>query len=307
MPQGGHPPHHSITSSARASSVVGHGEAEHPRGLWVDDQLELRRLHDRQVGRLGALEDAAGVDADLAIRIRQARFRSSSARRLRQNRATYMSRGCGGAPPGWLSWTRRLSEERAAADEECVGPLARESCEGCIDLAAGAGVEKPAFAVPWREPPLPRSRNVTSAVQGWSGLTSTATRAAPGTSSCRSSSRFAVNSAARKLIPVTLPPGRARAGDKTKLDRVVADVEERSGSSWLPLLAANGAASASGRDDEANPSANQFGRHRRQSICPIVGPAVFDRQVFALDIADVFETLTKSPHRFRQGFGRGGI
>ena len=29
----------------------------------------LRRLHDRQVGRLRALEDAAGIDADLTIRI----------------------------------------------------------------------------------------------------------------------------------------------------------------------------------------------------------------------------------------------
>ena len=28
-------------------------------------------LHDRQVGGLGALEDAAGIDADLAMRLRQ--------------------------------------------------------------------------------------------------------------------------------------------------------------------------------------------------------------------------------------------
>ena len=58
---------HSITSSARASSVGGTVEAEHPGGLEVDDQLELGRLHDRQVGGLGALENAAGVDADLPI------------------------------------------------------------------------------------------------------------------------------------------------------------------------------------------------------------------------------------------------
>jgi hypothetical protein len=34
-------------------------EAEHPGGLGVDDQLELARLHHRQVRRFGALEDAA--------------------------------------------------------------------------------------------------------------------------------------------------------------------------------------------------------------------------------------------------------
>ena len=62
---------HSITSSATASSDRRHGEAEHPGGLGVDDQLELARLHDRQVRRLGALEDAAGIDADLTPRIRK--------------------------------------------------------------------------------------------------------------------------------------------------------------------------------------------------------------------------------------------
>ena len=36
----------------------------------VDDELELSRLHDRQVGGLGTLENAAGVDADLTIPMR---------------------------------------------------------------------------------------------------------------------------------------------------------------------------------------------------------------------------------------------
>src|SRR5947199_752380 len=39
-----------------------HFEAEYPGGLGVDDQLELARLHHRQVRRLRALEDAAGID-----------------------------------------------------------------------------------------------------------------------------------------------------------------------------------------------------------------------------------------------------
>ena len=67
MPQGGHPPHHSITSSALASSVGGTVEAERLGGLEIDDQLELGRLLDRQVGGLLALEDATGVDADQAV------------------------------------------------------------------------------------------------------------------------------------------------------------------------------------------------------------------------------------------------
>src|SRR5262245_57421423 len=37
-----------------------HFDAEHPRRLSVDNKLELRRLHDRQIRRLCALEDAPG-------------------------------------------------------------------------------------------------------------------------------------------------------------------------------------------------------------------------------------------------------
>ena len=44
-----------------------HGQAERLGRLKVDDQLEGRRLLDRQIGRLGALEDLSGVNAELAI------------------------------------------------------------------------------------------------------------------------------------------------------------------------------------------------------------------------------------------------
>jgi hypothetical protein len=52
------PFHHSITSSAATSSLSGTVRAKRLRGLEVDDELEARRLKDRQVGRFLALEDA---------------------------------------------------------------------------------------------------------------------------------------------------------------------------------------------------------------------------------------------------------
>ena len=41
----------------------GNVEPEHPRGDEVDDELELGRLHDRQVRGFLPLVDAAGVHA----------------------------------------------------------------------------------------------------------------------------------------------------------------------------------------------------------------------------------------------------
>src|SRR5262245_36309481 len=43
---------------------VRHLNAERPRRLHVDDELELAGLQNRQVGGLRALEDSTGVDAD---------------------------------------------------------------------------------------------------------------------------------------------------------------------------------------------------------------------------------------------------
>src|SRR5215472_1417545 len=44
-----------------------HFEAERLSGLEIDNQLDLRGLIDWQVGRLRTLENAAGVEADVAV------------------------------------------------------------------------------------------------------------------------------------------------------------------------------------------------------------------------------------------------
>jgi len=89
----------------------------------INDQLELRRLHDWQVRGLRPFEDATGVDSRLTPRIRNvgsvahqpAGFDKLALRKCR----------------GELVERRQLNdldtpahEERIAADEEGVGPLA---------------------------------------------------------------------------------------------------------------------------------------------------------------------------------------
>ena len=50
-----------------------HLEAKCPCGLQVDDELKLGRAQDRHVGRFLALENAAGIDAELAMLVSDVR------------------------------------------------------------------------------------------------------------------------------------------------------------------------------------------------------------------------------------------
>ena len=58
------------------------------------------------------------------------------------------------------------------------------------------------------------------------------------------------------------------------------------------------------RRDHGDLSANQFGRQRRQPVELILGPAVIDRHVLALDIAGVFQALAKCAQLVRHRIGR---
>src|SRR5258708_24657676 len=120
--------------------LIGHAEAEHPGGPGVDDQLELVRLHDRQVRRLGTLEDAAGIDADLAPRI------------LDAGSVAHQPAGFGIVTQRICRWEpverRQLGpldppapQEGIAGDEDAAGPLACKSCEGRIDLPDSADLK----------------------------------------------------------------------------------------------------------------------------------------------------------------------
>src|SRR5262245_54010668 len=46
-----------------------HNETKRFRGLEVDDEIELRRLQDRKIGRLLAFQYACNVSANLPVRI----------------------------------------------------------------------------------------------------------------------------------------------------------------------------------------------------------------------------------------------
>ena len=81
-------------------------------------------------------------------------------------------------------------------------------------------------------------------------------------------------------MPVTLPPGRLRLATRPCLTGS-APLAKTIGIVVVAALAASAAQPVA--DDHGHPPADQFGRQRRQPIVLIVRPAVFDRDVPALD------------------------
>ena len=73
MPQGGHPPHHSITSSARASKRRRNVEAERLGGREIDDEIEFGRLLDRDVGGLRAAQNLVDIVGGAPEQVREVR------------------------------------------------------------------------------------------------------------------------------------------------------------------------------------------------------------------------------------------
>ena len=66
-------PPHSITSSARASSVGGTVEAERLGGRQIDDEIELGRLLDREVGRLRPAQNLVDIVGGAPEQVREVR------------------------------------------------------------------------------------------------------------------------------------------------------------------------------------------------------------------------------------------
>ena len=134
------PPDHSITSSARRRSAVGTLRPSAFAVLRLMHQLDLHRLLDRQVGGLGALENAAGVNADLTVRVRNAVSIADQA-------------ACHGVLAKWVHRGHRMTrsqcdellapavEEWVTADYERAGSQSGQGCEDRIEVALGARMQ----------------------------------------------------------------------------------------------------------------------------------------------------------------------
>src|SRR5262245_39206528 len=142
----------------------------------------------------------------------------------------------------------------------------------------------------------------SASVSGASGLTSTAIVVAVGTSWHSSSSRFVPNMPARKITPVTLPPGRLRLATRPSMIGSL-PVTNTIGIVVVAALAASDA----GRPLPMITAVmlNQISSHSRQSIVLTLRPAVFDRYILALNEACVLQSLAQRDHEVRGVSERG--
>ena len=89
---------------------------------------------------------------------------------------------------------------------------------------------------------------------------------------------------------VAARPGEA--GDKTELDRVVADAEDdRDGRGCS--FGRERAEAVAGRGDHGHVTADQVGHECRQAIVLTLQPVVLDRHVLALDVAGFVEAFAE--------------
>src|SRR6266700_2502086 len=178
-----------------------HGEAEGLGGLEIDEQLDLRRLLDRQLGRLIAVEDFPGVDADQTVIFSFA--------------ASITDQATGPGEEAILGDHGHRVTERQCADLFALsGLMTSASARGCPQAAKTVSKSRSVLAcrtsscIPRTGAAASRPRENCSVRTALVGLTSTATLVAVGINSRTSSSRFGPTSTFKFVTPVRLPPGR---------------------------------------------------------------------------------------------------
>jgi hypothetical protein len=115
------------------------GNAERLGGLHVDNQLDLRRLLHREIGRLVALENAAGINPSLVYLIATSAsigHQASSEGMLTES----VDRGQPIAGRQRRELFHTPGVEGIVADQDGTNMLLRKSCECRFEIAIGAGI-----------------------------------------------------------------------------------------------------------------------------------------------------------------------
>ena len=173
-------------------------------------------------------------------------------------------------------------------------PHTHKGVEGCNNLAAGAGAEDLDL-----QPHGARSRFYVSqrGLGRWTVWIDEYSHASSlGYQFTQEFQPLCGQLTTEKIDSCQIAARPGKAGDKTLPDRVFRGHEDdgdcRGGRPGRKL-------GTSGRGDHRDLPANQFGRQRRQPLHLVLSPAVFDRDVLALDVAGLLEALAERPQAIR--------
>src|SRR5262245_14036596 len=111
------------------------------RRLLIDDKFKLGRLQHWKVSGLGALENVAGIDADLAEHVgknRPVAHQEASFDHLARN----ITRGYSVAHRQCGELYSAAGKKAIARNEKGLRPFTHKSSESSVDLARGAGIEE---------------------------------------------------------------------------------------------------------------------------------------------------------------------
>jgi len=116
-------------------------DAERPGGLEVDDQLDFRGLHDREVSGLLAFENAPGVDAAQTICVRS--IASVAHQTTGGGKLSILVDRWNAVAEGECAELRGVAAEQriGAANHERGCSQLRRRCEGRFEVGFGARVE----------------------------------------------------------------------------------------------------------------------------------------------------------------------
>src|SRR6516165_4600389 len=120
-----------MTSSAVAAERLG--------GFEVDDEFQLGRLLNWQIGRFLPLENASGIDANFAVRVADAGAIAHQTAGQRELKA-WEDRGQRMTGRQRCELFPAQIEEGAGADQDRSNVLLRKSCEGRFEVAISPGI-----------------------------------------------------------------------------------------------------------------------------------------------------------------------
>src|SRR5262245_16891069 len=199
-----------------------------------------------------------------------------------------------------------VGEESTTANEKRVGPFARERCEGRINLPARPSVEDLDLQSDGTRSRFHLSQRRIDVLTSTNWIDEYGNTNCCGYQLAQEPQPLCCQLKLDKVDPGRVAARTRETGDEIECDRVFAHAED-DGNYGSCGLGDQRWSPTSRRDDHGHLPADQIRGQRRQPIDLIFGPAIFDRYIYALDVARLPQSLAESPQTVGKSVRRCGV